>query len=176
MDFTWGEKLRAYVRPAGTWFAAKLTWLDSKADQKLGFIAAPTLGTLLGGGIPAWVASRLVMLAIVGGGLWYVVGKYNDGVVAARDKQWEVKLAAEMAKADREAKIQAENTRKQVARTAAAWEDAHADLTQYTDTLEGILKARTKDYDALQKKCAVSQKAVEVLRQKVQRINKRSYK
>lgn len=170
------NKAVSWVSGAFAKLAEKLsgiwTKLDQRADQKLGFVSAPLFGTLLGGGIPAWLASRLVIVGVALLAGWYVVDKYNAGVVADRDTQWKAKLEREVADATKVWKQKADETRREVEKVNQAWKSEHDKLSEYTDKLEAVLRTESEKNAVLSAKCAVSEKALEVLRAKVRRINK----
>lgn len=149
------------------------TWahLDQRADQKLGFISAPLFGTLLGGGIPAWLVSRLIAGAIALLALWYVAGKYETAVIAERDREWQERLVREVEAAEKTWREKAQRTQEEITRVHSAWQSAHSELDKYSDALEKVLQAERKETEELRTKCAVSAKAVDVLRAKVRRIN-----
>lgn len=176
MNLSFWTKVKTWA--IDTWAAFELRlamiWgtLDQKADQKLGFVSAPLFGTVLGGGIPAWLASRLVAVGLVLLASWYVVGKHNDGVIAKRDAEWQAKLNQEVARVEKQWIERDRKIREEVDRVNEAWKKTHDDLSNYTNSIEAILAAERKDNAELQSKCAATQKTVDLLRAKVQRVNR----
>jgi len=159
--------MRNALRKVSEWATAAWTTLDRKADTKLGFISAPLFGTLLGGGIPAWLASRLIAAAIVSGALWYVAAKYEAGVVAERDREWQAKLVKEVEAAEKQWRERAQRTASEVQKVSSAWSKAHDELSTYTDKLEALLRAKPAKTS-----CEVAPEVVYVLRGKVRRVNR----
>lgn len=154
--------------------------LDQRADQKLGFVSTPLLGSILGGGIPAFIASRaLIYGTIAAAGLWWLNG-HDKRVVAERDKVWEEKLKQQVLAAQKLRIRLVAQVNARIGTVDTAWQQTFATMTDRNKTLEGLLKETTQDNDEMSDKLAqtqcVSKGVVNVLRLKVRDINRRSLK
>lgn len=146
------------------------TWarLDRTADKRLGFVSASTIGAVTGGGIPAWLLSRLVILAVVAGSTWWVVDSYNDRIRAARDVEWQAKLTRQMDAVRAEQAAKARETQEKIEASTAKWDDAIKRMLDYTDELEKSL-ADEKSKPRVLPECpeyTIPPKALKALRNK----------
>lgn len=178
------ERFLEWSIPTYLWFEvqkkAVCAWLlkvwlslDAAADRRLGFFATPTIGAVLGGGIPAWIVSRAVILALVTGSVWYVVDSHNDKVRAKRDQMWIAKLERERTAAEDAKRARARETQEEIRRIEAERDHVVKSLASYTGELEKTLADTVGDLaremDA--KQACWSAKTVDVVRKKVRAIN-----
>jgi len=148
--------------------------LDTRAQAKLGFIAAPVLGSIGLGGIPAWVLSRAIAALLAAGLVW--------GYLEHRDHQTEVRVGQEYErKAEKQRKDQ-EKTLKELAEAASrerdvidtAWKNTLKGMSDRNRELEAALNSVPKTPPAAG--TCYSKPVTEVLRKKATEANKRYLK
>lgn len=171
------------IRRANAWMKPKLirlkdwiiaTWMraDQKADQKLGIVSASTL-SVLGGGIPAWLVSRVFIVAVTAAIGGYAVHRHNEGIRATRDKQWVAKLEKERNKQVEIERKAAEDRKRAVAEVETTWRADYVKLNDYSQQLEKALEKSTTDTVEAQKHARSLEAAVAVLRNKAAALDKR---
>lgn len=148
--------------------------LDTRAQAKLGFIAAPVLGSIGLGGIPAWVLSRAIAALLCGGLVWGYLLKRDHATELRVGREYERKAAEQRKAHENELTERAEASARERDAIETAWKRTLKDMADRNRALdEALNKAQSKP---TQSGTCYPKPVADVLRKKALDANKRYLK